>query len=143
MSQTHFDGPLASGPKQPGTPGGSNVGLAVLSQAQMINANAALAVTANFLLPPNSQIVDIIPDTLVAWNGTTAPLSAGIAPGGPTYITALDAKVVGRGAPVYTAAALLKMANIGADTTVSVTVTPTGANTVGSTRVTVLYVQTG
>ena len=44
---------------------------------------------------------------------------------------------------VFTAAALLKMANIGSDTTVSVTVTPTGANTVGSTRVTVLYVQTG
>jgi hypothetical protein len=142
MSQTHFSGPLASGDKQPGTPGGSNVGLAVLAQAQMLNANAALPVSAVFLLPPNSQIVDILVDTLVAFNGTAAPLTVGTPGAPPAYITTIDAKVVGRAAPVFSAGQLLSMANIGANTQVVVTVTPTGANTLGSVRTTLLYVQT-
>ncbi len=141
MSQTHFDGPLASGPKQPGTPGGANVGLAVLSQTQVIQANGTTPLTATFLLPAGSQILEIVADTVVAWTATTASLQVGIAAGQPQYITAVDVKTVARSNPTLTAAAVLAMYNIGTNTSVVATITSTGPTAVGTTGVTVNYVQ--
>lgn len=144
MAQTHFNGPLASGDKRPGSVGGSNVGLVVLSQTAVIDQNSTNAVSATFQLPPNSQIVDILPDVLTAFNsGTSAVLSAGTAAGGTQYLGSVDVKTAaGRIARAYTGAQLAAMDDIGTNTSVVVTVTPTGATSAGQVRVTILYVQT-
>lgn len=142
MSQTQFDGPLASGNKAPGTPGGDNIGLAILAQSKVINAAAAQAVSATFKLPAGSQILEINPDVLTAFDGTTAPLTVGRTPGGSEYMAGGNAKLLGRMNPSQTGPQLAAAADIGANETVVATVTPTGANTVGQVRVTLAYVQT-
>jgi hypothetical protein len=141
MSRTHFDGPLASGNKQAGTPGGANVGLAVLSQTYVFTTTDATAKAAIVNLPPGSQILEITPDTLGAFNGATAVLSAGSVPGGAQYFAALDVKASARAVPVLTGAAILKMADIGTDTALHLTLTPGAGNTAGTLLVTVNYVQ--
>jgi hypothetical protein len=143
MSRTHFDGPLASGNKQAGTPGGANVGLAVLSQTYVFLVTAAAPVPAIINLPPGSQILEITPDTLAAFNGATATLSAGNVPGGPQYFAALDVKASARAVPVLTGAAILAMADIGTNTALHLTLTPGAGNTQGTLLVTVNYVQKG
>jgi hypothetical protein len=143
MSQTHFDGPVASGYKFGSAGANPSVGLAVLAQQQVVQANGAAVITANFYLPPGSQILEIIADTVVAWTATTASLTAGIVAGGPQYIAALDVKAVGRPAVVPTGAALLAMNNIGTNTLVAVTITSTGPTIIGTTGVTITYIQKG
>jgi hypothetical protein len=143
MSQTHFSGPVASGDKQPGSSPGPNVGLCELVQAQTISRDATLVQTANFYLPPNSQIIDIIPDVLVAFDSaTSATLTAGTVAGGPQYVSGVNAKTAGRAAPAYSAGQLTSMASTGTNTLLAVTVTSVGQPTVGTVRVSVRYVQT-
>lgn len=143
MAQTTFSGPLASGDKEAGISGGSNLGFVVLSQSAVINQNSTNAVSATFNLPVNSQIVDILPDVLTAFNSaTTAVLSVGTAAGGTQYAGSIDAKTAGRTRPTFSAAQLAAMDDVGSTTTVVATVTPTGATSAGQVRVTILYVQT-
>lgn len=143
MARTDFTGPLASGDRPAGSVGGSNVGFVVLSQTAVINQNGTNAVSATFRLPPNSQIVDILPDVLTAFNSaTSAILSVGTAAAGTQYLASVDARSAGRAARSYTAAQLTAMADTTTNTSVVATVTPTGATSAGQVRVTLLYVQT-
>lgn len=143
MAQTDFTGPLASGDRPPGSPGGSNIGLAVLSQTMLINFDATLVQSGTLNLPVNSQIVNIICDVLTAYNSaTSATLTVGTAAAGTQYASGVNARTAGRAIPTFTAAQLGNMANIGATAPVVATVTSVGQPTVGQVRVTVQYVQT-
>lgn len=127
---------------------GADAGLVVLRQTLVMNFTLESGggndnVDASMVLPPNSQIVDIIPDTLVAWDSvTSATLTAGSAAGGSQYAGAVDVKSDGREAPVFTAAQLAAMDDIGSNTTVWFRVAQVGNTSAGQVRVTVLYVQT-
>lgn len=143
MAQTAFSGPLASGDKPPGTPGGNNVGLAVLSQTFLIDFDATLVQTRSILLPVNSQIVNVICDVLTAYNSaTSATLTVGTAAAGTQYVSGVNAKTAGRTIPTFSAAQLAAMDDIGSSEGVFATVTSVGQPTAGQVRVTINYVQT-
>jgi hypothetical protein len=143
MAQTDFTGPLASGDRPPGSPGGSNVGLAVLSQTVLVNRDATLVQSATINLPVNSQIVNIICDVLTAYDSATSTtLTVGTTAAGTQYASGVNARTAGRTIPTFTAAQLAAMDDIGATTTVVATATSVGQPTVGQVRVTVNYVQT-
>jgi hypothetical protein len=143
MAQTHNNGPLASGDKLPGTPGGNNIGLAVLSQTFLIDFDATLVQTRSVLLPVNSQIVNILCDVLTAYNSaTSATLTVGTAAAGTQYASGVNAKTAGRTIPTFTAAQLAAMDDTGTNEGVFATVTSVGQPTAGQVRVTVNYVQT-
>jgi hypothetical protein len=143
MAQTHNNGPLASGDKLPGTPGGNNIGLAVLSQTFLIDFDATLVQTRSVLLPVNSQIVNIFCDVLTAYNSaTSATLTVGTAAAGTQYASGVNAKTAGRTTPTFTAAQLAAMDDTGTNEGVFATVTSVGQPTAGQVRVTVNYVQT-
>lgn len=145
MSRTSFSGPIASGTKEAGAPGGSpNIGLVELTQTGAIAQNGVGTVDLTFYLPANAQITSIVPDVTTAFDSaTSATLTAGTASAGTQYAGAVNAKTAGRAVPAYTAAQLAAMANIGSNTTLVVSVTTVGATTAGAVRVTVHYVQTG
>ena len=146
MAQTHNNGPLASGDKQPGTPGlpaGGNVGLAVLSQTFLIDFDATLVQTRQIALPVNSQIVNIFCDVLTAYNSaTSATLTVGTAAAGTQYASGVNARTAGRAIPTFTAAQRAAMDDTGTNEGVFATVTSVGQPTAGQVRVTVQYVQT-
>lgn len=143
MSQTTWSGPLASGDKAAGVSGGSNIGLVVLSQTATINYDATLVQSVTFNLPAESQILDIVPDVLTAYNSaSSATLTVGTAAAGTQYAGSVNAKTAGRAAPTFSAAQLLAMSDIGTNTSVVATVTSVGQPTAGSVVVTLTYVQT-
>lgn len=144
MARTTFSGPLASGDKEAGVSGGSNVGLVVLSQTATITQNSTNAVSATFNVPANSQILRVIPDVTTAFNSaSSAVLSVGTTAGGTQYTGSIDVKTAaGRIVPTYTGAQVAAMADVGTNTSVVATVTPTGATSAGAVRVTIEYVQT-
>lgn len=142
MARTHWSGPLTPGDKHAGQSGGPNWGYAELVQTGAITRNSTNAVSVSFNLPPNSQIVDIIPDVTTAFDSaTSATLTVGTAAGGSQYVSGVNAKTGGRAAPTISAAQAAAMAGIGTNTTVVATVTPSGATTAGAVRVTIRYVQ--
>lgn len=143
MAQTTFSGPLASGDKDAGVSGGSNIGLAVLSQTMLINFDATLVQSGTLNLPVNSQIVNIICDVLTAYNSaTSATLTVGTAAAGTQYASGVNAKTAGRTIPTFSAAQLAAMDDIGSTAPFVATVTSVGQPTAGQVRVTVNYVQT-
>jgi len=143
MSQTTWNGPLASGDKAAGITGGPNIGLATLSQTAVVNFDATLVQNATFYLPANSRIVDIIVDGLVAYNSaTSATFSAGTSTGDTSYVNGVNVKTTGRKSNSYSAAQLLAMSNIGTNTTLVATVTSVGQPTAGQITINVTYVQT-
>lgn len=143
MARTTFSGPLASGDKEAGVSGGSNVGLVVLSQTAVLDQNSTTAVSSTFNLPADSQIVDIIVDVLTAFNSAvSATLTVGTAAAGTQYAGSIDAKTAGRVRPTFSAAQLAAMDDIDTNTSVVATVTPSGATSAGQVRVTLVYVQT-
>lgn len=140
-----WTGPLQSGPKWNADANGpANVGLAELAQTQTITQNGTATVSAVFVLPAGSQVMDIVADTTTAWNsGTSDTLTAGITQGGTDYAGGVNLKTAGRAVPTYTAAQLAAMANIGNNTTLYATATPVGtAATAGTTVITLKYIQT-
>lgn len=143
---TAFDGPLISGPRRNADSAGpANTGLAVLSQSQVLTQNSTTDVSAIFTLPPRSRIVDILVDTTTAWNSaSSASLTVGTAALGTQYVSGIDVKTntSPRAAIAFTAAQLAAMGDIGTNTSVVATVDVTGATSAGTSRVTVLYVQT-
>ena len=145
MACTSWSGPLASGTKEAGAPGGSpNIGLVSLTQTGTIAQNGVGTVDLTFYLPANSQITSIVPDVTTAFDSaTSATLTAGTASAGTQYAGAVNAKTAGRAVPAYTGAQLAAMANIGANTTLVVSVATVGATAAGAVRVSVDYVQTG
>lgn len=143
MAQTTFSGPLASGDKDAGVSGGSNIGLVMLSQTMLISRDATLVQSGSINLPINSQIVNIACDVLTAYDSaTSATLTVGTAAAGTQYASGVNAKTAGRTFPTFTAAQLSNMANTTTNTSVVATVTSVGQPTVGQVRVTVQYVQT-
>lgn len=147
---TTFTGPLISGPKfYADANGAANTGVAQLFQSVTITQNSTAAVSATMTLPPNSTILDIIVDTTTAWNSvTSAILSVGTTAGATTYTgngtTIISTKAAGRtvlAGATATGAQLLAIQNIGTNTAVVATITPTGATSAGTTTVTLEYVQ--
>ena len=144
MSRTTWTGPLASGTLEAGVTGGSNIGLALLSQTTLLGFDATLVQSASFNIPANSQIHRIDCDVLTAYDSaTSATLSVGTAAAGTQYVSSVNAKTTGRAAPTLSAAQLTNMANTTTNTSVVATVTSVGQPTVGSVRITIVYIQTG
>lgn len=144
MSQTTWSGPLQSGDKPAGAPGGPNIGQVFLSQTFLINFTG-LVQTGSIIMPANSQIVEIYADVLTPYNPVgTAVLTVGSAAGGTQYVTSVPAKTGGRNTTTHTAAQCIAMANIGTNTTLFGTVTcaDVPGTPQGQVRVTVQYVQT-
>jgi len=143
MARTTFSGPLASGDKEAGVSGGSNVGLVVLSQTMLISRDATLVQSGSINLPVNSQIINIVADVLTAYDSaTSATLTVGTAAAGTQYASGVNAKTAGRTIPTFTAAQLANMQDTTTNVPVVATVTSVGQPTVGQVRVTVNYVQT-
>lgn len=138
---TYMQGALKAGEGYSET--ASGVGCAVFSQTG-INANVTgLTQDISFTLPKNAQITAFYIDVLTAYDSaTSATLSIGTASGGTQYVGSVNAKTAGRAAPTLSAAQLLAMSNISANTTVVATVTSVGQPTAGSVRVSVQYVIT-
>lgn len=137
-------GPLGSGTVMGSPPSSrSDVGFCELVQRQTIGQNSTTAVSATFLLPANSTILNFDVDGLTAFNSaTSAIMTIGSAPAGTQYVTSVDCKAItGRAALAYTQAQLAAMNNIGANTSVVATVTPVGATSAGSVVVTIRYLQ--
>jgi hypothetical protein len=149
MGTTTFSGPVRSGTLKTGETNGPNLGFAVLEQETSITQNSTTAVSSTLYIPVGAKLIDIIVDTLTAFNSaTTAVLSVGTAAAGTQYASGVDVKTAGRVRPTFTAAQLAAMSNVtvlgvAAPTTapVVVTVTPTGATSAGYVRVTLVYAQ--
>jgi hypothetical protein len=141
---TYFTGPVEIGnrPSEDETPGKGRV---VLSQTATVStvAGSHAAVSATVTLPPNSKIIDYYVDTLVAATGTIANLTTtvGTVAGGTQYMTSTDFISTTRGAVAKTVAQLAKMANIGSDTDVVLTIDGNAAATTtqGTLQLTVVY----
>lgn len=135
---TYFQGAVKSGDGFSETATG--VGTAVFSQTALIDFNTTLTSGAVFVLPKDSQIVDVVVDVLTAYNSaTSATLTVGSASAGTQYAGSVDAKTAGRVRPTFTAAQLAAMDDIYGNTSVYATITSVGQPTAGSARVTVLY----
>ena len=138
---TYMSGPLQMGTGLDNT--GTDTGYVVQSKSVTLVQNGTTAVSSTVVLPANSQIVNIIADITTAYNsGTSATLTVGTAAAGTQYITSVDARTGGRASYTFLAAQVSAMANIGTNTSVVATVTPSGATSAGAARVTVNYVQT-
>jgi hypothetical protein len=113
-----------------------------MSQTGTITQNSTNAVSLTMNLPLNSQILSFNIDVTTAFDSaTSATLTIGTAAAGTQYVSGVNAKTAGRAAPTLTTAQLTNMANIGSNSAVVATVTPSGATTAGTVLVTVLYVQ--
>jgi hypothetical protein len=148
MATTYFQGAIKTGSgfsEQQGATAVAASDTGYITQAKSVTVQAATAasVDATIVLPPNSQILDFLCDSTVAWTATTASLTIGTAAGGAQYVTGFDVKTVTRGpTAAFTAAQLLAMSNITTNTSVFIRVASTGANATGTTTVTVRYIQT-
>lgn len=144
MGTSTFSGPLRSGTIKEGPV--ENLGVAVLSQNASVAAAAAAAVTSSIIIPANSSILELLVDVTVVFNGTTGPFTIGSAAGGSQYASGV-ATTAGRIVPTYTTAQLVAMQATLPDTTgspnstVYLTVTPTGANTTGAVLLGLIYRQ--
>lgn len=142
---TAITGPLLSGTKRfADGNGAANVGVAVLSQTATLTQNGTAAVSATFVVPEGSQIIDVLSDTATAWNsGTSDTLSVGTTAGGTQYASGVSVATAGRARPTFTGAQLAAMADVGTNVDVVATVTPSGtAASAGTTNVTLVYAQT-
>ncbi len=143
MAQTTFSGPLATGDRPAGAPGGPNLGLVTLAQTAVINFNNTLVQNTTFNVPTSSQIIDFYVDVLTAFDSaTSATLSAGTASGGTQYLSAINVKTAARRPNAFSAAQLAEMDDVGSNRQVVATVTSVGQPTAGQVRVTLLYAQT-
>ena len=120
----------------------SDVAYGVFSKTVVLQAATVTNVEATVAIPAGAQILSITADSSVAWTATGAVvLTAGITAGGTEYITTVDLKTVVRSAPTLTAAQVGAMANVGTNTSLVLRAnSASGANTVGTTVVTVLFV---
>lgn len=151
MGTTTFSGPVKTGPNKDSgdTAAPYNQGYVVLSQSANITFNATLVSESEIWIPPGAQIVDIIVDTLTAFNSaTSATFTAGITSGATTYAGSVDCKTAARVRPTFTGAQLAAMSNqsvlgVAALTPgpVFLTITSVGQPTAGYVTVDVIYVQ--
>src|SRR5262245_26785597 len=148
MPVTHLSGLYVGTSKDAGDPNNpKNMGPVICAQMAEIAQNGTNPVTVQLNIPKGAQIIDIIWDTLTAFNSaTSATGTVGTAAGGSQYAGGVDAKVVGRVRPTFTAAQLAAMSNqsvLGVPaltpSPVYVTVTPSGATSAGFVNVTLVY----
>ena len=147
MAQTYFGSTVRAGS---GTLTDSvDGGFTVLSQTTTVTTAAAgTATSATLTLPASSQIIDFVADMVVneavgAGTATTIPMTIGTAAAGTQYVSSTDVFAGGRIALTFTAAQLTAMSDIGANTSVVVTLDPNGtiSTTQGVIRLTVVYAQ--
>ena len=126
-----------------------NGGFVVVSQTTTVTTvSAGTAVSATLTLPASSQIIsffiDVVRDEVVGGGTATAiPMTIGTAAAGTQYVSSTDVFAGGRIALTFTAAQLTAMSDIGANTSVVVTLDPNGtiSTTQGVIRLTVVYAQ--
>lgn len=136
----YMQGSLKSGDAPSENLSGVGVGTAVFSQTITLQAASSANVDGSFLIPRGARILGFNADSTTAWTATTASLTVGQSAGGSEYASGFDVKSVTRGpTAAYTAAQLAAMDNVGNNTTVFVRVASTGANNVGTTKVTIQY----
>lgn len=143
LTHTYFGSTLTAGS---GLTEEANGGYAVLSQTISLTSNSGAAVSGSINIPADSQIIDIVIDTLTApdagaGTATTAPITVGTAAAGTQYLSATDCFAAGRTALSFTAAQLTAMSDVNNNTAVFATVDPNGTilTTQGVWQVTVLY----
>lgn len=143
---TVFAGPVVSGDKLGANVSGvgPNMGLSVCMQQVTLNKNGTNAVSATIYLPKHSVLMDILVDTLTAWDSATSDtLSIGTAAAGTQYAGLVDVKAAAsRIRPTFSAAQLAAMLDTGSNEAVVATVTPVGSAANGQTVVTYIYAQT-
>jgi hypothetical protein len=143
LTHTYFGSTLTAGS---GLTEEANGGYAVLSQTISLTSDSGSAVSGSINIPADSQIIDIVIDTLTApdagaGTATTAPITVGTAAAGTQYLSATDCFAAGRTALSFTAAQLTAMSDVNNNTAVFATVDPNGTilTTQGVWQVTVLY----
>jgi hypothetical protein len=148
MGTTTFSGPIKAGTIKDttGTTVGSdikNTGQVLMAQTHAIDlSNGALAAVAtNIVIPANSQLVDIVFDSITAASGATN-ISIGKVGGLATaYINVYGiGTTVGRKYPTTQAGGALAWEDVG-PTDVRLNVTNSAATSAGELRITVLYQQ--
>lgn len=148
MGTTTFSGPIKAGTikETTGTTVGSdikNTGQVLMAQTHAIDlSNGALAAVAtNIVIPANSQLVDIVFDSITAASGATN-ISIGKVGGLATaYINVYGiGTTVGRKYPTTQAGGALAWEDVG-PTDVRLNVTNSAATSAGELRITVLYQQ--
>jgi hypothetical protein len=139
---TYFEGAITSG----STPSEStNFGHAVFTQTTLVNfvsetGGGSDNVDATIVIPVGSQILNILVDTLVAWNSvTSAGLTIGTAVGGTQILGSADVKTDGRETTAPTAAQLAVWDDVGTTNTLHIRVAQVGNTSAGQARVTVNY----
>lgn len=106
-----------------------------------LTQNSTSAVTGTIDLPERAEIISFQWDNVVAWDSaTSATGTIGTAAAGTQYVTSVNAKTAGSvAAAAATAAQSLAKAYSASPRKVYVTVTPSGATTAGTSRVSVLF----
>jgi hypothetical protein len=146
MATNYLGGALMMGPQ---SLQGSDAGWVVLTDTTTVTTAAdGSATSATILLPASSQILNLFLDTVVAkvvggGTATTIPATVGTAAAGTQYLSSTDLFAGGRASLSFTAAQLTSMADIGANTSVVVTLDPNGtiSTTQQVVRFTVVYAQ--
>jgi hypothetical protein len=147
MAQTYFGSTLRSGTNA--LSDSTDGGFVVLAQTTTVTTAAAgTATSATLTLPASSQIINFFADMTVdevvgGGTATTIPMTIGTAAAGTQYVSSTDVLAGGRIALAFTAAQLTAMSDIGANTSVVVTLDPNGtiSTTQGVIRLTVVYAQ--
>ena len=148
MATTTFSGPIKAGTisNTTGTTVGSdmkNVGQVVMAQTHDIDLSggALAAVATDIIIPANSQLIDIVFDSITASSGATN-ISIGKVGGLATAYVNVYAigTTVGRKYPTTEAGGALAWEDVGTSD-VRMNVTNSAATTAGELRITVLYQQ--
>ena len=148
MATTTFSGPIKAGTiaNTTGTTVGSdmkNTGQVVMAQTAAIDLSggALAAVATDIIIPANSQIIDIVFDSITAASGATN-ISLGQVGGAATaYVnTYAIGTTVGRKYPTTEAGGALAWEDVGSSDT-RLNVTNSAATSAGELRITVLYQQ--
>jgi len=148
MASTTFSGPIKAGTikETAGSTLGKNVkntGQVLMSQTHLISlsSGAIAAGSTDMVIPANSQIVDVILDSVTAASGATN-LSIGDTVGGAATIVNTFAlgTAVGQKRPTTEAGGALAWSDTGS-ADIKLTITTSAATTAGTTRVTIVYAQ--
>ena len=148
MGTTTFSGPIKAGPisQTTGTTVGTNMkntGQVVMAQTHAIDLSggALAAVATDVIIPANSQLIDIVFDSITASSGATN-ISIGKVGGGAAIFvnTFAIGTTVGLKRPTTEAGGSLAWEDIGT-TDVRLNVTNSAATSSGECRFTILYQQ--
>ena len=148
MAQTTFSGPILAGTikNTTGTTVGTdikNTGQVLMAQTAAVDlSSGALAASAlDIVIPANSQLVDIVFDSITAASGATN-ISIGKVGGAATaYVnTFAIGTTVGLKRPTTEAGGALAWEDVGTSD-VRFNVTNSAATTAGEVRVTIMYLQ--